>query len=205
MAVITWDDVADRSYETGVDRGIIYVQDKDVAPWNGLISVVENEVGLVIEQNKFDGVTYSNLALGGSYQCNIVTFNFPDYVDECIGNYVVFPGVTLTGQQRVTFEFSYRTMINETDYKLHLVYGCLASIKSRGTKTMADGVDPETYEFVVTAKAPVSDSFKRTSHICIDSRKANPADLAELEDMLYGTDDDPGVFPAQSDLIAIFA
>ena len=50
MAVLTWDNVGERTYETGVDRGVLYipnvngVYDNGVA-WNGLTSVSESPTG----------------------------------------------------------------------------------------------------------------------------------------------------------------
>ena len=49
MAVLTWDQVGERFYETGVDHGVLYiptagVYDSGVA-WNGLISVTESPSG----------------------------------------------------------------------------------------------------------------------------------------------------------------
>ena len=42
MAVLEWDKVGDRFYQTGVDHGVLYLKDGRVVPWNGLTSIEDN-------------------------------------------------------------------------------------------------------------------------------------------------------------------
>ena len=68
MAVLAWDNVGERFYETGVDRGVLYlptggVYDAGYA-WNGLVSVTEAPSGA--EANpQYAGLFY-NLACAES-------------------------------------------------------------------------------------------------------------------------------------------
>jgi hypothetical protein len=39
---LVWDTVGDRRYETGVDRGVLYLPDNTVVVWNGLVSLTES-------------------------------------------------------------------------------------------------------------------------------------------------------------------
>ncbi len=45
MAVLVWDEIGDRTYQTGVDHGVLYLQDGTVAVWNGLTDVEESPSG----------------------------------------------------------------------------------------------------------------------------------------------------------------
>ena len=55
MARITWDGVGEKLFETGTDRGVLYIQDKGAYPkgvaWNGLTSVTESPSGA--DENAF--------------------------------------------------------------------------------------------------------------------------------------------------------
>ena len=42
MAVLTWDEVGKRVYQTGIDHGVLYLQDGTVVAWNGLVDVEES-------------------------------------------------------------------------------------------------------------------------------------------------------------------
>lgn len=42
MAILEWDKVGERTYQAGLDRGVLYLNDGTVVPWNGLISVEES-------------------------------------------------------------------------------------------------------------------------------------------------------------------
>ncbi len=41
MAVLTWDGIGQKFYETGLDRGVLYQEDGVGVPWNGLTAVDE--------------------------------------------------------------------------------------------------------------------------------------------------------------------
>jgi hypothetical protein len=201
---ITWDAIDERDYEVGVDRVVIAVEDMDVIPWNGVTSINSVETGDTVLRSQFDGMTYANLKFGGSYQCAIETFSFPDYVDICTGNLTVFPGLTLTAQPRVPFSFSYRSMVGPNDYKLHFVYNAMASQKKRTATTIGKGADPELYEFLIDTVPVPSAIFRPTAHLVVESSKVSPIKLAALEDMLYGTSTENPQFPHPLDLISIF-
>ena len=65
MAVLTWDEVGERIYQTGVDHGVLYLQDGTVAVWNGLIDVEESS-NTELKSFYLDGVKYlENLTPAG--------------------------------------------------------------------------------------------------------------------------------------------
>ncbi len=204
MAKLVWDAVNERTYEVGVDRGVIKVEDKDVIPWNGLLSVSEVEIGDTMLRSQFDGMTFANLKFGGAFQGAVQTLSFPDYVDECVGFNVVYPGLTLTAQPRVPFHLSYRSMIGTVSYKIHFIYNVMVAQKKRTATSIGNKTDPEQYEFLIDAIPFPSTIFRPTAHMVVDTTKASPTDVTALENMLYGTVDDEPQFPAPEDLITIF-
>ena len=70
MFKIKWDEVGERFYETGVDRGVLYVREtsgsNDVpyangVAWNGLTAVNEKPTGAEPEAKYADNQKYLNL------------------------------------------------------------------------------------------------------------------------------------------------
>ena len=97
---------------------------------------------------------------------------------------------------------------NDTDsnshgYKLHLIYGCLASPSEKSYSTVNDS--PEAITFSWEAKStPVNVSgFKPTASLTIDSTKVEPAKLTALEDVLYGSASSEAKLPTPDEVVAI--
>lgn len=67
MSKIVWDNTGERRYETGVDHGVLYLQDDQGAypagvAWNGLISVSENADGGDPNDLWADNIKYATCA-----------------------------------------------------------------------------------------------------------------------------------------------
>ena len=90
-------------------------------------------------------------------------------------------------------------------YKLHLVYGCLASPSEKGYQTKNDSPEPIalSWEFSTTpveiTKLIEGNRIKPTAILTFDSTKVDAKNLANLEEILYGKDptelEDDGVEP----------
>ena len=57
MAVLKWDEVGERIYQTGIDKGVLYLQDGKVVVWNGLIGIEESP-NSELKSFFLDGVKY---------------------------------------------------------------------------------------------------------------------------------------------------
>lgn len=215
MTALTWDAAADRKWETGVDRGVLYipngsgVYDNGYA-WNGLTTVTESPTGAEVTKTYADNIIYGSLLSVEEYEGTIAAYTFPDEFAPCDGFYSPDPGVMVGQQERQVFGFSYRTRVGnaitpELGFKIHLVYGALASPSEKEYATVNDS--PEAIEFswdFTTTPVPVT-GRKPTSLLVIDSTKVSPADLAELEAFLYGTVGTDPSLPPPDDVLAIFA
>lgn len=207
MAKLVWDAVGAKTYETGVDHGVLYPQvggsyPKGVA-WNGLTSVQETPSGA--DENAFyaDNIKYGSLRGAEDFGATIGCYTMPDEWAECDGSLIATKGVTLGQQKRKPFGFSYRTLIgNDADgidhgYKLHLIYNATASPSEREYQTVNDS--PEAIEFsyeITTTPVPVTVvDAKPVACITIDSTTVDKANLKALEDKLYGTDATDGGDP----------
>jgi hypothetical protein len=217
---LTWDQVGERFYETGVDKGVLYLNDAGVYgrgyAWNGLTTVTESPSGAEANAQYADNIKYLNLLSAEEFGGTIEAFTYPEEFAVCDGTAVPEAGVYIGMQNRKTFGLCYRTRRgNDTDgndhgYKLHLVYGAQASPSEKAYATVNDSPEPIAFswEFTTTAVAVgVVDgvTYKPTSIITIDSTKVAAAALRALEDELYGTNAVAPSLPLPAEVIGIFA
>lgn len=204
MAELEWHLIDDVSYESGVDHGVINL-DGTLIPWNGLISVTESEVSTSELVSSYDGNTYANLQFGGFYQGKVSAVSFPDDAFSLLGMAPAFSGFYLTHQPRASFDFSYRTMVNESDYKLHFVHDATLSPVKYAFETIGSSTKPNVYEWVVDAIPPSATGYLPTAHVVVSSVNSDPGVLSDLEDLLYGTSVTDPEFPSQDDIVALFS
>lgn len=205
MAKIVWDKTGERTYETGVDHGVLYpiqtggVYSKGVA-WNGLSAVTESPSGAEPSPIYADNIKYLNLMSAEDFGGTIEAYISPDEFAECDGSVEIAPGVFAGQQSRKLFGLCYRTILgndidsNDHGYKLHLVYNCLASVSEKGYTTVNDSPEAITFswEFSTTpveiAMLIEGKKIKPTAILTFDSTKVDPDKLAKLEEILYGKD-----------------
>ena len=222
MAALTWDGTGERLYETGVDHGVLYVSNgnggyENGVAWNGLTAVNESPEGAEATALYADNIKYLNLISNEEFNFTIEAYTYPDEFGPCIGEVSTGTGVTFSQQARKEFGFSYRTKIgNDTDgenhgYKLHLVYGCLASATDKSHSTINDSPEAETFSFDVTT-TPVSVEgisvtgvTKPVAHIVIDSTTANSTKLTAFEKMIYGDATSSATLPTIAQVISAFS
>jgi hypothetical protein len=216
MTVLTWDQVGERRYETGVDHGVLYLPDNTGnydtgVPWNGLTTVTESPSGAEASPQFADNIKYLNILSAEQFGATIEAFTYPDEFAECDGTAVPRPGVSLGQQGRRIFGMAYRTRVGNdlegTDhgYKLHLIYGCQAAPSEKAYGTINDS--PEAIAFsweVTTTPVPVQDPYKPTALVTIDSTQVTAAGLSALEDILFGTAGTDPRLPLPDEVIGLF-
>lgn len=198
MAKITWDGTGEKLYETGVDHGVLYPYGSKEAPygtgvaWNGLTNVSESPSGAEPSPIYADNIKYVNLMSAEEYGATIEAYTYPDEFAECDGSKEIAPGVYAGQQARKTFGMSYRTKIgNDVDgedhgYKLHLIYGALASPSEKSYATVNDSPEATTFSWEISTTPVEITGGKPTSCLTIDSTKVDAAKLTALEKILYG-------------------
>jgi len=214
MPALTWDDIGERFYETGVDHGVLYIPDaagvySDGVAWNGLVTITESPTGAEPNAQYADNIKYLNLFSAEEFGATLEAFTYPDEFAQFDGMAEPSPGVLVGQQSRGTFGLSYRTKVgNDLDaedhgYKLHLLYGCKASPSEKAYTTINDSPEAITLSWEIsTTPAPVT-GLKPTSLIVVDSRTAGAATLAELEALLYG-DTVAAKLPTPDEVLALF-
>lgn len=214
MPVLEWDKTGERFYETGVDRGVLYpmgsnaTYGKGVA-WNGLTSVNETPSGAESTAIYADNMKYLNLISAEEFGITIEAYHYPAEFAECDGSAQAVKGVMLGQQSRKTFGFAYRTKVGndvENDshgYKLHLVYGCLASPSERSYGTVNDSPEAITFSWEVKTTPVNVLGHKPTALVTIDSTEVDADKLAALETILYGSTSEDARLPLPDEVIEL--
>lgn len=217
MSKIVWDQTGEKLFETGVRNCVLYVQNADGTypkgvAWNGITAISESPSGAESTALYADDAKYLNLISNEEFGASITAYMYPDEFMQCDGSADLADGVYVGQQARKPFGLSYRTTVgndteaNEHGYKLHIIYGCLASPSEKSYSTINDS--PEAIEFsweVKTTPVPVTGK-KVTATVVIDSTKIkNTAALAALEEALYGTEEKEAYLPLPDEIAAMFA
>lgn len=210
MVMVEWNAVGSRKYETGVDRGVLYIDDGLPVPWNGLVSVTESPSGGEPQPFYADGIRYINVSGIEEFGGTIEAFTYPDEFSECDGSYEAAPGLYLGQQRRKVFGLSYRTLIGNDvqgqshGYKLHLVYSALASPSERVNTTINDSPEAATlsWEFSTTPQY-AGTGVRPVAHLVLDTTKLAPRMIEHIEYILYGTSNSDGRLLSPVELINI--
>lgn len=205
MAKLKWDEAGKHVYETGVSKGVLYVMSdtpgtygKGVA-WNGLSSVSESPTGAEVSAIYADNIKYLNLMSREEFEGSIEAYTYPDEFMACDGS--ASPedanGFVIGQQDRKTFAFCYQTKVGtdlnpEAGYKIHIIYGALASPSERSYETVNDSPEAMTFSWDITTTPVAVTGFKPTAHVELDSTKIDKTKLEKIEAKLYGTDEPSG-------------
>ena len=206
MARLLWDQVGEKTYETGTKQGVLYLQTGNAVSgysystgvaWNGLTSVSESPDGGDANDIYADDIKYLVLRGVENFGGTIEAYTYPPEFEECDGSAMLLAGVNIGQQPRKTFGFSYvSTVGNDTEldsygYKIHLIYGASASPSERSYETINDSPEPIQFSWEFTTVPVAVAGHKPTSLITIDSTKfkteAQKAKLKDFEDVLYGS------------------
>lgn len=216
MSKLVWDQTGERLYETGVKYGVLYVQEGTAYPkgvaWNGLTAVTESPSGAEATALYADDTKYLNLMSAEEFGATIEAYTYPDEFMVCDGSASLADGVYIGQQSRKSFGMCYRTTVgndvdnNEYGYKLHLIYGALASPSEKAYSTINDSPEAITFSWEVTTTPVNVTGHKPTASVTIDSTKVDPKALAALEKVLYGDDNDGEArLPLPDEIVTIMA
>ena len=214
MAKIVWDESGKRTYETGVRKGVLYLQDaqgvytKGVA-WNGLTAVTESPSGAEPTALYADDIKYLELFSAEEFGATIEAYTYPAEFEKCDGSASLGTGVTIGQQDRATFGLCYRTVLgndvkgSEFGYKLHLIYGAKAKPSEKGYQTINDSPEAITFSWEISTTPVNVAGFKPTACVTIDSTKIEPEKLAQIETLLYGDTSAEAKLPLPDEIATI--
>lgn len=215
---LEWDTESQRTYETGVSTGVLYLPVADgkygnAVAWNGLTSVSQSPEGAEANDIYADNIKYLSLVSAETFNATIEAYTYPDEFAACDGSIEIgtsavikTTGIRIGQQKRSTFAFSYVTKKgdannNEWDI-IHIIYGCKAAPSERSYETVNDSPEAITFSWEInTTGTSYTDSkgntYKGICHIEIDTSKYAPQSdgsentkLAALKKYMYGTPGD---------------
>jgi hypothetical protein len=216
MAKLTWDDAGKRLYETGVKKGVLYVQGtggtypKGVA-WNGLTGVTESPSGAEASPIYADDIKYLNLMSAEEFGATVEAYTYPDEFAECDGSAEIAVGVSVAQQSRKPFGLAYQTTLgNDIDgadhgYKLHLIYGAMAAPSEKAYASVNDSPEAITFSWELTTTPVEVPGKKPTASLTINSTKVDATKLAALEKILFGDAATEARLPLPAEVATLFA
>lgn len=213
---LVWDQTGERYYETGVKNCALYVQSttgtypRGVA-WNGITAFTESPSGAEQTALYADDIKYLNLMSAEEFGGTIEAYTYPEEFAECDGSAELAKGAYIGQQSRKTFGLVYKTTLgndvdgNDKGYKLHLVYGCMASPSEKAYATINDSPEAVTFSWEVTTTPVNVTGHKPTAIATIDSTKADAAKLAALEAILFGSETADARLPLPDEIATLLA
>lgn len=212
MSKLVWDQTGEHFFETGVDHVALYVHNGTSygtgVAWNGITAINENPSGAEANALYADNIKYLNLYSAEDFGATIEAYTYPDEFAECDGSVQFAQGAFIGQQTRKTFGLVYRTKIgndvegNDAGYKLHIIYGAVASPSEKAYSTINDSPEAITFSWELTTTPVAVAGHKPTACITIDSTKADATKLATLEDMLYGTENAEASLPLPATVLS---
>lgn len=187
MARLIWDAVGTRKYNTGVDRGVLWVGTVDsttgATTWGqgvafqGLRNVDANPDGADEQAFYADNIKYLSLRGVENFGGTIGCYYTPEEFDVCDGTASLVTGVKIGQQVRKPFCFAYRTLVgNDTQgtdlgYEVHIVYNATVSPSSRSNSTVNESPEPLelSYDFTTNPIEVQGTTNRPISHIVVSS------------------------------------
>ena len=213
MAKLVWDETGKRLYETGVSQGVLYPQSGGTYPngvaWNGLTAVTESPSGAEATPLYADNIKYLNLFSAEEFGATIEAYTYPDEFMACDGSAQIAKGAYIGQQNRKQFGMCYKTLLgndvdaNDHGYKLHIIYGAMASPSEKAYATVNDSPEAITFSWEVTTTPVNVTGYEPTASIVIDSTKCDATKLADLEEILYGSAEEEPRLPLPDEIVTV--
>ena len=199
MARLQWDQIGERLYEAGVEKGVLYVQNTDGTynkgvAWNGLTGVNVSPSGAEPTKLWANNAQYGAVLSQEELGATIEAYTYPDEFAVCDGSAELAPGVHVGQQTRMPFALAYVTKIGndvqslDHGYKIHIIYGALAAPSEKDYQTINESPEAITFSWEVTTTPVDVPGFKPTAYLTIDSTAVDSEILKVIEDTLYGTE-----------------
>jgi len=197
--LLVWNQAALKFFESGLDRGVLYVRDGSGnyplgVAWEGLMSLTEKPGGAEITDLWANNVKYAQLLSADIFDGSLEAYTYPPAFAVCLGIETAIAGMLISQQPRLSFGLSYRTWKGseaaggQAEYQLHVIYGCTAQPSEVARATINDS--PEATSFSWEFKTTPADMTGElpVSKITLDSADLSVPEMAAVKDALWGID-----------------
>lgn len=185
MTKLLWDQVTDKHYIFGIDRGVLYPKKSPGVAWSGLIDVSET-IPKSINSLYFEAVKQFDLVDQDQLSFAVEAYTYPDELNV-----------------NDIYGFSYRIKY-DLGYRIHLIYNARFNSSDDSSTTDTDKINPNTFSWDIVAQETIVPGAKPNAHLIIDSNLVLPADLALLESQLYGDESIDAYLPTATAITEIF-
>jgi len=208
MTSLVWDQVGERFYQTGIDKGVLGLQDGTVVAWNGLTSM-DDGTNSEVKSYYLDGVKFLEHVTPGDFVGKLSAFTYPDEFERCLGVQELVGGLFVHEQPPELFNLAYRTKIGtdldeDYGYVIRLLYNLSAIPDSFKYDSIKNPIEPGEFSWSLSGIPQTVYERRASTQISINSNTADPTSLQLLEDTLYGTDTTEPHFPSILEVRHIF-
>lgn len=210
MAEIRWGSAEDRTAETGVDRGVLYIEGLDSGvPWSGLVNVTRSEPEAQLEPVYYDGVIRNYMAYQSPLRYNISALSSPPDFQRCFGLLPLANGFYAANQPHASFGFTYRTKIANDPggidyaYKIHLIFQAYAVERPNIYQSVTSTVNVTNRSYEVQTIPVMYEDSKPISYISVSTLDYDAQVISDLEDLLYGTEVSDPTLPTVSEVLSL--
>lgn len=212
MARLTWDNIGEHLYETGVDHVVLYKPNNsnvytDGVAWNGVTAINESPSGADSNPIYADNIKYLDLRSAEEFGATVECYTYPPEFAECNGEAIIADGVVIGQQTRKTFGLSFRSIVgndikgNDYGYKLHLIYGATASPSEKAYNTVNDSPEAQSFSFELSTTPIAVQGYKNTASLTIDTTLfADKTKIEDLEAILYGGENADATLPTPAEV-----
>lgn len=206
MTKLLWDQSGTRLFETGIDRGVLYLEDFSGVSWSGFRSLDEDNSSVKTESLYLDGVKSGETVTEGDYAAKLEAYTYPDQFSAYQGVLEVASGMFVDAQRPKRFSLSYRTLIgNDTEgtsvgYKIHIVYFLTAQPSNGSQDSLSNSANFRDLSWDIDSVPVQVPGYRPTAHYILDSRTLPPRLLSKIEGILYGTDSSESRLPPIDEL-----
>lgn len=204
MSRISWGSEGIRKYQTGVDRGVFYPNVGPGLAWSGITAIKEDSE-TTARSLYYDGKQVAGGRNKESFSAVLQAYFCPVEFEEYDGT-----SEKLTAQTRKPFGFSYRTLVGndlegiDHGYQIHILYNVLAmpTQATRPTLKSSDQTAQPLSWGLSTSPIAIPGALP-AAHLIIDSTIAYPWAVEEIENVLYGDENNEARLPTPQELIDI--
>lgn len=203
---LVWDKIEERTYNRGVDRVVIYLDDGTAVPWSGVVSINENQ-NVSTSPTYFEGSKVNSIIETDSYSANLTAITYPEEVTLLEGGEQLNYGIYLTNQYPRPFSMTYRTGVGSalggalSDYKIHIVFGLMLMPQNVVHNTINADPEIDPFEWELVSIPPEVGNYRPTAHIVLEDSKIPDILKEDLYNALYGDGTNPPEFSSVEDLI----